>query len=309
MSTAIRIRLLIYALSVFAALAHPLGQVSAQELEPRGLTNLPVGTNFAIASYGYSSGNILLDPTVPIEDLDARLHSIVGAYVRALDVFGMSGKFDIVVPYAAGDWEGKLTGIDTATTRNGLGDPRIRLSVNFSGAPALSTGEFGSFSQNTIMGASLQVIVPLGQYYPERLINLGSNRWTFRPQIGISHTRGNWILEAYSALWIFTDNEDFFGGNNLEQYPLATFKVHVIHTMPKRRSWIGLSAGYGIGGRTNVNGVDRDTRISTFRFGATLVFPVADHHTLKLTGIAAVREERGPDFNSVVLTYQYRWGM
>jgi hypothetical protein len=285
------------------------GPARSQELEPRGLTNLPVGMNFAVAAYGYSFGNVLLDPAVPIEDLEANVHSIVGAYVRAIDVFGMSGKFDVVVPFAAGDWEGIYTGIDTSATRNGIGDPRFRLSVSFIGSPALKPAEFGSFRQGTIVGASLQVIAPLGQYYPERLINLGSNRWTFRPQLGISRTAGNWIFEAYTALWIFTDNPEFWDGNYLEQYPLATFKTHIIHTMPKRRIWMALDAGYGIGGRTKINGVEKDTRISTFRFGVTFALPVAKRHTLKLSGFTGVRVERGPDFNAVVLSYQYRWGI
>jgi hypothetical protein len=159
-----------------------------------------------------------------------------------------------------------------------------------------------------IAGASLQVIAPLGQYDPSKLINLGSNRWTFRPQIGVSYTTGHWILETYASAWIFARNTDFWGGNQLEQLPLGAFKIHVIHTLPRRRIWAALDAGYAIGGRTKINGVELDTRISTFRFGATLVFPVAARHTLKLTGLTGVRHERGPDFDAVAVAYQYRWG-
>jgi hypothetical protein len=183
------------------------------------------------------------------------------------------------------------------------------VSFNFHGAPALQPEEFGEFRQGMIVGASLQVIAPLGQYYPDKLINLGSNRWTLRPQLGISQATGNWILEAYTALWIFGDNNDFWGGNQLEQYPLLTFKTHIIHTLPKRRIWMALDAGYGIGGRTKINGEKKDTRISTFRFGVTFALPVADRHTIKLSGFTGVRVERGPDFNAVVLTYQYQWGI
>jgi hypothetical protein len=268
---------------------------------------VPVGVNFLIAGYAYSSGNILLDPAIPIDNLDARLHTVAGGYVRSVGVFGWSGKVNVIVPFAAGDWEGVVSGRDSSTVRNGFGDPHMQFSMNVIGAPALSAAEYGDYREHTIVGASLRVIVPLGQYDPSKLINLGSNRWVFRPRVGASYVRGDWILETYASLWLFTKNSDFFGGNELKQAPLATFVVHAIYTMPERRSWLALDVGYGIGGRTKVNGVERDTRISTFRFGATLAVPIGDRHTVKLTGVTGVRHERGPDFNTIALTYNFKW--
>ena len=61
----------------------------AQELEPRGLTNVPVGTNFAMLGYAYAFGNILFDPALPLEDVNANTHALVGAYVRSMNFFGM----------------------------------------------------------------------------------------------------------------------------------------------------------------------------------------------------------------------------
>jgi hypothetical protein len=119
---------------------------------------------------------------------------------------------------------------------------------------------------------------------------------------------GDWILETYASLWLFTKNPDFYGGNELKQSPLAAFKVHAIYRMPKRKAWMALDAGYGIGGRTRINGEKRDTRISTFRFGVTLAVPLAARHTVRLTGVSGARIERGPDFDAIVLTYQYNWG-
>jgi hypothetical protein len=136
--------------------------VPAQELEPRSFTNVPVGVNFAVAGYVYSVGNILLDPAVPIEDLDAKLHTIVGGYVRSVEFFGWSGKVDVVVPYAAGDWKGVVFGRDSSTVRDGFGDSSTQLSVNFVGSPALRPTEYGSYNQHTIVGASLRVVAPLG---------------------------------------------------------------------------------------------------------------------------------------------------
>jgi hypothetical protein len=282
--------------------------VSGQLLEPRALTNVPVGMDFVLAGYNYTEGDILLDPSVPIEDLNAKLHTVVGAWVHAIDFFGMSGKVDVVAQFADGDWTGALAGRDSSTSRTGFGDPRVRLSVNFAGAPALRTAEFRNYRPNKVVGASLQVIAPLGQYDSSKLINLGTNRWTFRPQIGAAYWLGHWIIESYIAGWFFTENSDFYGGNRLQQYPMGAVKVHLIHTMPRRRIWMALDAGYAIGGRTVLNGEKKDTRISTFRFGVDLALPLRGGHTIKITGDTGVRHERGPDFNGITAIWQYRWG-
>ncbi|MCD6598839.1 MAG: transporter [Bacteroidales bacterium] len=279
----------------------------AQELEPRGLTNLPVGTNFVALGYSYTQGEILLDPAVPIEDLNANLHVMVGAYVRAINFFGLSSKIDVIVPYAIGDWTGLYLGADSATSRSGFGDIRVRLSVNMLGAPALNGSQFLTYEQKTIFGLSFQIILPTGQYFQDKLINLGSNRMTFKPQLGISHKTGRWILEGYGSLWIFTRNKNFYGGNQLDQHVLATLKIHVIRSLPKGM-WLAGSLGYGIGGRTEINEEERDTRISALRLGVTYAIPFKKHHALKFNFHSGIRFERGPDFDAFSILYQYRWG-
>jgi hypothetical protein len=278
----------------------------AQELEPRLLTNLPVGMNFALLGYGYAGGNILLDPSVPIEDLNSKLHTVVGAYLRSIRIFGLSGKVDVILPWASGNWEGYYTGIDTSRSVNGFGDARFRLSVNFLGAPSLKKEDFAGYNPSRISGISLQIFAPTGQYDPDRLINLGSNRWVFRPQWGFSDFVGKWIFETYISAWFFTLNQSFFGGNELKQKPLGALKFHVIRSFPNNW-WLAFDAGYGIGGRTYLNGEKMDTRISTLRFGLTCAIPLGLHHTLRLTGVSGVRLERGADFDAVAVSYQYRW--
>jgi hypothetical protein len=158
-----------------------------------------------------------------------------------------------------------------------------------------------------LAGASVQIIAPLGQYDASRLINLSSNRWGIRSQVGMSHKLNPWIMETYVGMWIFTKNTDFLNGSQLSQDPLITAKVHLIRTMRKGR-WIALDVGYGFGGRTTIDNILKDTYISTFRFGITLAFPLAPDHTLKLVGASGVRLQKGPDFDALALTYQYRWG-
>lgn len=280
--------------------------VLSQELEPRSLTNVPVGLNFAMIGYGYAQGNILLDPAVPIEDLEAKLNTVVAAYVRSINIFGLAGKVDVIAPWASGDWNGYYNGIDSSRSVSGFGDARIRLSVNFIGSPALKKTEFTSYKPSRISGLSLQVIAPTGQYDSDKLLNLGSNRWVFRPQWGFSQYLNNWILEAYISAWFFTKNTNFYGGNELKQNPLGTIKLHLIRSFYKKW-WASLGAGYGFGGQTYINDDERDARISTLRFGLTLAIPVGQHHTFRLTGVSGVRLEQGSDFNALRFAYQFRW--
>lgn len=288
-------------------LLYSFNTVNAQELEPRALTNIPTGMNFALVGYGYSQGNILLDPAVPIEDLKGKVHSAIGAYARSINVFGLSGKFDVVAPYAIGDWEGKLSGTDTSISRSGMGDIRLRFSFNFLGAPALKMSEFASYKQNNISGFSVQVIAPTGQYDPDKLINLGSNRWVFRPQWGFSKNIQKWYLETYLSTWIFTKNSDFFGGNELKQNNLYALKFHAIRGL-KKGMWVAFNTGYAIGGRTFINEEEKDTRISTFRLGFIYAVPLGKYHSLKFTGFTSLALEKGGDFDALLVAYQYRWG-
>lgn len=302
-------------LIILTLLALPVRAAIAQELEPRLLANVPPGMQFAILAYGYSQGNILLDPAVPIDDLDANLHTFVGGYARAFSLFGRSAQVDLVVPFAAGNWDGLYQGSEREVTRDGFGDPRIRLSWRFAGAPSLQTSQdAGAYRQDLIAGATVQVITPFGEYHPSKLINLGSNRWTVRGALGVSKAIGNWIAEGYAGIWVFgkndnfANNEEFFpGGAELEQKPLFTAKIHGIRSFASGR-WLSVDVGYGIGGRTAVDGVDRDTRISAFRFGLTYVWPIDPYHSLKFYALSGVRIEKGPDFDVLGLAYQFRWG-
>lgn len=280
--------------------------ILSQELEPRIITNIPVGTNFVGMGYAYGFGNLLLDPTLPIEDLKASLNTVVGSYVHAFNFFGKSAKVDVVIPWAYGNWDGVLDGVDTSTWRMGMGDPRVRLWVNLLGAPATKASEYSNYDQKTIVGLSLQVIDPLGTYYPDKLINLGSNRWTFRPQIGVSHKLNRWVFEAYTGLWIFTHNPNFLNGNRLTQKPLFTAKFHAIHTFPNK-TWGAVGIGYGYGGNTAVNSVPHNFTISTYRIQAVFVVPLKERQSVMFRYDTGVRIKQGADFDAVTVAYQLRW--
>lgn len=292
--------------AVLLVLAHARPS-NAQDLEPRAFSPAPVGLNIVAAGYAYSFGNVLFDPALPITDGEAKLHTVVGAYVRTIDFFGMSGKVDAIVPFAAhGKWVGRVDGVPDSTTRTGLGDPAVQLSVNFIGSPAMNLAEFSKFQQGTVAGASLQLLVPVGAYDPAKLINLGSNRWTFKPRVGVSHKFEKWIAEGHVTAWFFTDNPDALG-STVSQEPLWAADVHLTRLFP-RGIWASVDLGFIVGGRTSRDGVESAERQESARGGATLAIPINRRNSIKLTYFAGLYEELGSDFDNLALVWQYRWG-
>ncbi|MFC2102209.1 transporter [Bacteroidota bacterium] len=278
----------------------------AQELEPRQLTNLPRGMYFAVAGYGYGAGSILMDQTIHIDDFKGELHTFFFSYATSLNLFGKSGKLDVLLPVGTGDWKYSYNDVEMKDAANGLGDMRIRFSVNFIGAPSLTPKAFEKYKPKTVMGYSLQVFVPIGQYNSEQLPNLGSNRWCFRNSLGISYTYDQWIFELYAAVWLFTNNHRYLGDNLMEQKPLIGIKAHCARTF-KNGMWLALNTGYGYGGRITVNHEPKDVVTSAIRLGFTYSVPFTVNHSLKLTGVTGIRLQQGGDFDAVSLTYQYRW--
>ena len=159
----------------------------------------------------------------------------------------------MVLPVVGGHVEGLYLGEPAEVSRFGLGDPRFRLAMNLYGAPAMTPQAFASYRQQTIVGVSLTVAPPLGQYDSTKLINLGTNRWSFKPEVGVSRAYGQWVVEAMAGVWLFTDNTDFVGGRTREQDPIAAMQVHLTYRFT-RTMWLAADANYFTGGRTTIGG-------------------------------------------------------
>jgi len=279
----------------------------AQTIEPRAYSNVPVGMNFLLGGYAYTRGGVSFDPSLPITDPQLTISSAVLAYARALDVWGKSGKFDVIVPYTWLSGSALYRGAPVQREVDGFGDPLVRLSVNFFGAPALTAQEFMSYRQDLILGASLQVSVPAGQYDDTRLINLGTNRWYFKPEVGASKALGRWTLELKGAATFFTTNQDFFNGNRRSQDPLYSLQGNAIYNF-RSGMWGSLDATYFAGGRTTVNDTLNDDRQENWRIGATFAFPVDVRNSVKLYASRGVSARTGNSFDLVGILWQYRWG-
>ena len=140
--------------------------------------------NFVVAGYAYSAGGVLFDPAVPLDNANIKIHGTVLAYARSIKVGHMSGKVDMILPYAWLSGTADFQGQPVSREVSGLGDPRVRMSVNFIGAPALPFSGFKDYKQDLVVGASLQIYLPVGQYDPDKLVNIGTNRFSFKPELG-----------------------------------------------------------------------------------------------------------------------------
>jgi hypothetical protein len=279
-----------------------------QELEARTYSNIPVGLNILIVGYAYSNGNIFMDPALPIEGLVSKNHLLFASYGRSFALYGRSAKLAVMLPGTFQDWKGTIEsefGTQTRTA-SGVGDARVAIAVNLKGAPALRPAEFASYEQQTIIGARLQMAVPTGSYDPDELVNLGSNRWTFIPEVGVSHSFSRWTLEATGAMWFFTDNDRFLG-STLSQRPLMVVTGHAIRRL-RPGFWLGLGVGFGDGGRTEVDGVPRDTKQRNWRFAVAVSYPLRRAHGLRGTLLKSVAQGAGQEFDVLSLAYSYSWG-
>jgi hypothetical protein len=283
-------------------------EVTAQELTARTYANAPVGLNFAGIGYGLSSGSVLVDPSLPIDDLDADLRTLLLRYTRTLDVFGKSGKVKVILPYSWADFKGVLVGGERRQREvSGLGDARLIFEVNVVGAPALDRREFAAFRQKTIVGMSLGILLPSGHYNPDKLINLGGNRWSCRPAVGVSRAVRKWVFEVAATAWLFADNDDFFGGVTLRQDPIYELQAHAIYNF-RPGLWLAVSGGYADGGETTVDEEIRNDLQNNTRSGVALAYPLSRRQGLLFTWSTGLATRIGADFDSYAVAYQVMWG-
>ena len=296
--------------AIGAALLGLLGAVphgAAQQIEPRAYSNIPVGLNFVAVGYIYSQGDIATDASVPLQDASLTVHATALGYVRSFDFLGKSASVAVVWPYAWVSGEATFRGQPREREVSGLADPFVRLSVNLYGAPALTLEEFAGYRQDLIVGASLAVGVPLGQYESSKLVNIGTNRWSFKPEIGLSKAWGRITFELAAGATFFTANDDFLVDQTLERAPIYSLQAHVIYSFPLG-IWAAVDAVGYRGGRSTVDGVKGEDLQENVRVGLTVAFPVTRHNSIKLYGSTGAYARTGSNFNMGGIVWQFRWG-
>jgi hypothetical protein len=275
-------------------------------LEPRAYSVSPAGTNIVVLGYGRSTGDLAFDPSLPITDASATINGAFAGYFRSIDFFGRSANVSMALPYVWGNLQGNVAGQFLQVRRSGLGDPSVRFAVNLHGAPAMDLRKFAGYRQKTIIGASVVVVGPLGQYDPAKAINLSGNRWAFKPEIGISRAVHRMYLDFYLGAWLFTANKNF-QGRTREQDLITSSQFHLSYNF-RPKLWAAFDATFYTGGRTTVNGVRGDDLQRNSRVGGTLSFKLDRRQSVKFAYSRGAFTTIGADFQSFSVAYQYLWG-
>ena len=279
---------------------------SAQELEPGAYWPIPVGLNIATVVNNFNWGDLAFDPAAPIDEASARINTTVLSFTRAFSLAGRSANAGAALPVVGGHVEGLYLGQPADVGRFGQGDPRFRVAMNLYGAPAMTPKEFATFQHKTIVGISLIVAPPLGQYDPAKLINLGTNRWSFKPEVGFSQAHGKWVVEAMAGAWLFTRNTNFFGGNTREQDPIVATQFHLTYRF-QRTMWLAGDANYFTGGRTTIAGRRNFDLQRNSRIGATFSRALNRQSAIRMSVSRGAYTTIGANFTSIAVGYNYAW--
>jgi hypothetical protein len=295
----------LYTFIILISLVFMVEKSQAQDLDPRAYARIPVNVTVVVAGIGYSHGGIVTDATLPLEDLQAKIVSPSIGVVHSFSLFGQTAQVSAALPFAWGDATAIVSGEQQSTTRSGLSDMRLRFSWLLLGAPAATIGEFPKAPRKTILGVSLSIVTPTGQYFPEKLINLGTSRWAFKPELALSQPLGKrWLIDFYSGIWFFTSNDSFYPGSSIRtQNPLGSFQGHISYNI-QPLMWVAFDCTFYTGGMSSVDGVEMDDRQSNSRIGATLVLPVKKRHSIKFAFSTGAIIRSGADFTSISVGWQ-----
>lgn len=300
-----RRRLLLPGLLAAAAALMP-SALPAQQLEPRAFAPNPVGVSFLSVSTGRTKGDVLLDAAAPIKDFEVDMSDGILGYARTFALGDRLASIGVVVPYLHGDASGIVNGEPREVSRAGWGDVRVRLSTSLLPGSAQDPAAFAAAPPTRTLGASLVVAAPTGQYYAEKLVNIGSNRWAFKPEIGGAIQFRQWSFDGSAGVWFFTDNNDFFGGSRKSQDPVGVLQGHIIYIFAPRL-WFGLGLTGYAGGETEVDGNEADDRQENTRVGLVLALPLGRQHSLKFGYSQGARTRAGGDFDYYSVAWQYLW--
>jgi hypothetical protein len=292
-----------------------LEMVSAQDLSPRAYVITPLHSNAITLTWSFYDGSINYNGALPVSGATGTYSVPIFSYYHAFSLFGRSANVVAALPYAAGNFQGTVMGAGTHLYRSGLLDSVYRFSVNLKGGPAMPVEKYMKWRQKVLLGVSLKVVAPTGQYDPTKLINWGTNRWSFKPEFGYSQRwGGKWVLDGYFGVWFFTTNSDFWSRNiyfegtrSQSQSPIGALEGHLSYDF-KPRLWASLDGNFWFGGKTTVNGVQNPFSEETnSRIGGTVAIPITRHQSLKFSYSTGTYIRFGGNYQNVSAAWQYSW--
>lgn len=276
----------------------------SQDLEPRAYANVPKGMNVATVGYAFIKGNVLTDPALSIEDFIITTQSLGLNYIHTFEAAKKLARVQVSLPIVDMNGKLKLNGDDVTGSRTGLGDMRVRFGINLTGSPAMERKNFSQYQQKTIFGASLVTSIPTGRYYSDKQINIGNNRWAFKPEIGISRRFEHVYAEAYLGTWFYTNNTEYLTNKVLSQKPTMTLQGHASYYF-KNQMWVGINTNWSKIGEVEVNGVPPGKLYNDWRIGSTFSAPITKKQSVRLQFHTGLFAKIGLDYDALTVAYQY----
>jgi hypothetical protein len=297
---------------VLVCIALCCGRVAmAQTLAPRAYVITPVNANAITLSWSFFDGGLDFNGAIPVTGATGTYEVPVLSYYHSFSLFGRSANVTGFLPYGVGTFRGAVLGTQRQIYRSGLLDLGLRFSINLKGGPAMASPQFVKWKQKTLLGASLTIVPPTGQYNPMRLINWGINRWAFKPELGYSQRWGHWVLDGYAGVWFYTTNGSFYSVPiplPQTQSPIGSFEGHLSYDFNKLHCWVSLDGNFWFGGTTSLNGISNPvTRQKSSRIGGTLSFPLAKNQSLKIGYSNGAYVRFGGNYQSISVAWQYSW--
>ncbi len=285
--------------------------LQAQDLSPRAYLITPVRSNAVTLTWSFYDGGLNFNGTIPITGATGTYSVPIFTYYHSFSFLGRSANFNASLPYGVGTFQGQVFGTNRSIYRSGLLDAGFRISVNLKGGPAMPPKEFVKWKQKTLLGASLKVIAPTGQYNSTKLVNWGINRWAFKPEFGYSERWGKWILDGYAGVWFYTTNNAFFSMPSPKpqtEAPIGSFEGHLSYDFTKGRLWASLDGNFWFGGVTTLNGIrNLESKQTGSRIGGTFSVPITKHQSLKCSYSDGTYIRFGGDYQNLSVAWQYSW--
>jgi hypothetical protein len=284
--------------------------IHAQDLSPRAYVITPIHTNAVILTWAFFDGGVDFNGTIPISGATGIYNVPIFSLYHTLNFFGRSANLTASLPYAVGNFTGTVMGQQQAIYRSGLLDTSVRFSVNLKGGPAMTPQVFSKWKQKTLIGLSVKIIAPTGQYDPTKLVNWGINRWAFKPELGYSKHWNHWVLDGYGGAWFYTTNPASFAQPTPQpqtEAPIGSLEGHLSYDL-KPRYWVSLDGNFWFGGVTTLNGVENlQTRQTGSRIGGTASVPLGKHQSIKINYSNGTYIRFGGNYQNVSVAWQYSW--
>lgn len=299
-----------FVVALLVSLASAAAQLYAQDLAPRAYVITAVHSNAINTTWSFYDGGLNLNGTIPVTNATGTYNVSIFSYYHSLNFFGRSANIVAYLPYGVGTFQGDLSEQHRSVYRSGLLDSSFRFSVNLMGGPAMQPKEFANWKQKRLLGLSLRMVAPTGQYSGKKLVNWGSNRWAFKPEVGYSERWGHWVLDGYAGVWFYTTNSAFYAGpvtKTQNEAPIGALEGHLSYDV-KPRFWVSLDANFWSGGITSLSGIrNLATKQTGSRIGGTVSFPISKHQSIKVSYSNGTYIIFGGNYQNVSVSWQYSW--